>query len=630
MSTPALCSSCFEAAVQDGTCTACGAAVERDRDRRALPLFTEVGGKYVVGRVLGAGGFGITYLAQDRMLSRRVALKEFFPVGLVMRAADGLTLACNSPEEQAPLERGLRRFFREGQILARFNHPNIVRVYQVFEANSTAYLAMEFLDGMTLKHWITRVGRLPLDKALRVMGFVVDALQVVHAEHVVHRDVKPDNVYITHQGRTLLLDFGGAKQLTAEGDKTMDAMYAHGYAAPEQYFADSGKVGPWTDVYACGATLYKMLTGQTMTPALQRYSEDPPLDWGPAEVPPKLESAVARAVALPQGARFATIAEFEAALNAVPVTALVPLPGPVPAKTDGGLRRPAGDSLQTSLQTDPEGRSQPGRKASGLRGPVVEPPPPSPAPTPSGRRGLLVAGGLAALALAVAAGGVVWSGRNRLPAAQPAPAPGPAPPYLAPSPSPAPDTAPAPSAVLQNIDARLNVMISAAAEGDWPAVDAASEAIRKAQGLQVQPDAPASAGLAAGRAAIEGSDYSAAAAALVPATAEDPKDWRAWSALGYAWLRLNKPDLARPALKACLRLWPTDAGAWARLAEVLAIERQPAASAAALRLAVYHAARRERTLAALRSPDGGLFEPEFRAIIDAEGRRLDDLPPRKP
>lgn len=309
------CTSCFKKAINDGTCSICGATqAEPNRDRRALPVGTIVNGKYHIGRVLGSGGFGITYLALDGQLDRRVALKEFFPSGLVMRGRDRVAVSSNTAEDEAPFKRGLNRFFREGQILAKFDHPNIVRVIEVFEANGTAYLVMEFLDGMTLKSWLSRVGKIETSKALDVVTFIVDALRAAHAVDVVHRDLKPDNVYITHQGRTLLIDFGGAKQLTAAGDKSMDAMFAHGYAAPEQYSADSDKVGPWTDVYACGATLFKILTGETVRGALDRFSDDPPLNWSKSTAPPSVRRAVTKALALKHSDRFQTIQDFQAAL----------------------------------------------------------------------------------------------------------------------------------------------------------------------------------------------------------------------------------------------------------------------------------------------------------------------------
>ena len=582
---PTRCSTCFERAVQDGRCRACQAEqAEANRDRRALPLFTEVAAKYVVGKVLGSGGFGITYLAQDLQLGRRVALKELFPVGLVTRAPDGVGLVCNSVDDEVAYRRGLTRFFREGQILAKFNHPNIVRVHEVFQANGSAYLAMEFLDGMTLKSWIRAAGRLDVPKALQVMGFVFDALKAVHAAKVVHRDLKPDNIYITQTGRTLLLDFGGAKQLTAEGDKSMDAMFAQGYAAPEQYFANSGKVGPWTDIYACGATLYKMLTGRTMEGALDRYSEDIALQWDPAVVPPPVRRAIARAVSLKHGDRYQTVQAFEVAL--------------------------AGDDAP----------------------PEFEPVPPDWL-----RRRWLAAG--AAGAVASIAAMLFWRSRSDLAktdqvgreSADPAASSvaGAASANLRHN-APVPNTVQhEPSA--RELDAWLNAMIAGAAAQDWQQVETAAVAIRDPRRAMAWPagEAASRPWLAGVERAIEEGDYRGAAALLVPATARTPEDWRAWSALGYAWLRLKDPIKAKEALRNGLRIWPYDAGAWAHLAELLAVEKRTAPAAAALRLAVYFSSRRARTLAFLRA-EGNLIQPEFKSVIRAEGVRLDQLPQRGP
>lgn len=310
------CNTCFSIDLLDAECQTCGATQdEPNRDRRALPPGCQVANKYAIGRVLGSGGFGITYLAQDMQLSRRVALKEFFPTGLVSRSVDRTTLVCNSVENEEPFKRGLSRFFREGQLLAKFDHPNIVRVFEVIECNGTAYLAMEYLEGVTLKEFLADKGPFDEQQSLRIMTFVMDALKIVHGADVIHRDLKPDNVYLTRQGRTLLLDFGGAKQLTADGDRSMDAMFAHGYAAPEQYFANSDKIGPWTDVYACGALLYKLMTGKTVTSALDRYSDDAPLDWSSTRVSNNTQKSVSKAIALKAKERIQSVSELQELLS---------------------------------------------------------------------------------------------------------------------------------------------------------------------------------------------------------------------------------------------------------------------------------------------------------------------------
>lgn len=606
------CNTCFLDTVDDGVCRSCGAdQIEGHRDRRALDVGTDIGGKYAVGKVLGSGGFGITYLAQDLSLKRRVALKEFFPVGLVARGSDRMSVSCNSASDEEPFERGLSRFFREGQILAKFNHPNIVRVFEVFRFNGTAYLAMEFLDGRTLKEWIALNRRLEAAQALQIMGFVLDALRAVHATHVVHRDVKPDNVYITHEGRTLLLDFGGAKQLTAEGDRSMDAMFAHGYAAPEQYYADSGKIGPWTDVYACAATLYKMLTGQTMRGALERYSEDPPLAWLDVKVPEPIRAAVAQAVVLKHTLRYQTIEEFQSAIR-----------------------------MQTELRYDFEPKPDMGDPAE--QQDEVEVPKPPAQPPPERRRHGLVAG--LALAAAVLAG-ATWHFTRQSPppaageVASPADRAGPVagmpvdtPPPGSPPPVIPPNTmvrtaTPSPA----EANARLNDMIEAADARDWRRVAVAAQAIRQARGDPAGVSSSAASSLiASGEEAIERRDYGHATASLTDATTRSASDWRGWSALGYANLRLGRRADAKNALMTSLRLKPDDSSAWVHLGEVLAVENHPVPAAAALRLAVYFSSHRDRALALLRDSDRNLIAPEFQAIVRAEGSNLDHLPPSPP
>lgn len=311
-----VCGECFSEATHSSVCPSCGNSIaESGRDRRALPVGTVIAGKYRIGRVLGSGGFGITYLAQDIALNRRIALKEFVPNGLASRSSDGTTIQCHSHEDEEPFERGLNRFFREGQLMAKFDHPNIVRVLDVLQANGTAYLAMEYLEGMTLKALLANKGRFPEHEALDVMTFVFDALKIVHKQNVIHRDIKPDNIYVTNQKRILLLDFGGAKQLTGTGDRSMDAMFAHGYAAQEQYSGHTENMGPWTDVYACAATIYKLMTGSTPRSALDRLANDGGLNWDGVTVSEKVRAAVAKAFALRHQDRFASIDDFQRALS---------------------------------------------------------------------------------------------------------------------------------------------------------------------------------------------------------------------------------------------------------------------------------------------------------------------------
>lgn len=341
-----VCSTCFTAAVEHAQCRGCGSGqAEPGRDRRALPVGAVVGGRFLVGKVLGAGGFGITYLAQDLRLRRRVALKEFFPSGMVSRTGEDFTVQCHADTDEPLFLRALERFLNEGQFLAKFDHPNIVKVLDLLQAHGTAYMAMEYHEGRTLRALLDEGGPLPEPHALQVLGFVCDALRNTHRAQVVHRDVKPDNVYLAQQGRTLLLDFGGAKQLSANTERSKDALFSNGYAAPEQYHGEAGQAGPWTDVYGCAATLFKVLTGRTPPYALGRFSHDEPLDWSDVEVSPVVRGVVAKAMRLPPGERFQSIEEFQAALAAAEPPAEEPPAAPTPAPAAAAARARRGPAL---------------------------------------------------------------------------------------------------------------------------------------------------------------------------------------------------------------------------------------------------------------------------------------------
>lgn len=310
------CFNCFDVNSGVELCTKCGhPREEASRDRRSLPVGTLLGNKYVIGRILGSGGFGITYRGLDVSLNRRVAVKEYIPNELASRARDGLSIICNSPNDQEPFNYGLRQFFKEGQMIAKFDHPNIVRAYEVFESNGTAYLVMEFLEGRTLRSFLDSEACFPEDKAIEILTFVFDALRVLHDRQVVHRDIKPDNVYLTTEGRTLLLDFGGAKEIVGEHSKSMTAIFSHGYAAPEQYLGDEAKAGPWTDVYGAAALLYRVITGNKPPSALERYGDSQPLNWQGKTVSTSTRNAVEHAMKLKPEDRTRTVRAFQKELE---------------------------------------------------------------------------------------------------------------------------------------------------------------------------------------------------------------------------------------------------------------------------------------------------------------------------
>ena len=229
--------------------------------------------EYRIERVLGGGGFGITYLAHDTHLDCRVAIKEYAPRNLVTRGA-GFSLVPRSPDVSRRFERGLQRFLLESRALASFHNTGIVRVLRYFRANETAYMVMDYETGQPLQRWL--VGRLPLDKAmlLRIVRPLLDGLEVVHGTGFLHRDIKPENIYIRADGSPVLLDFGSARRVEADGsDQALTAVLTPGFAPAEQYHRH-GKQGPWTDLYALAGVMYWMVTGNRPMEAFARLRED--------------------------------------------------------------------------------------------------------------------------------------------------------------------------------------------------------------------------------------------------------------------------------------------------------------------------------------------------------------------
>ena len=225
----------------------------------ALPALTRLHW-YVLERVLGQGGFGITYLAKDTNLDQRVAIKEYLPVEGATRLPDG-TVHWRTDELRERYRWGLERFIQEARTLARFDHPNIVRVLSVFEFNGTAYMVMRFEEGGTLSALLDRRGTLAENDLLRLILPVLDGLELVHNAGFIHRDIKPDNIHIAGDGRPVLLDFGSARQSLGSSN-TLTILVAPGYAPFEQYYSDPSSQGPWTDIYGLGATCYRVICGE--------------------------------------------------------------------------------------------------------------------------------------------------------------------------------------------------------------------------------------------------------------------------------------------------------------------------------------------------------------------------------
>jgi serine/threonine protein kinase len=240
----------------------------------ALPSGTELVGDYRIERVLGAGGFGVTYLADEIALARLVTIKEYFPGDIAART-HGNEAAPRSKDCAGDYGWGLDRFIEEAQTLAKFNHTNIVRVYRYFRANNTGYMVLHFEEGQSLKAWLKGLKRAPRQKELdAILGPLLDALEYIHKSDYLHRDIAPDNIIIRKSGDPVLIDFGSARGEIASHTKTVSALVKPGYSPYEQYAETSRQQGPWTDIYALGATLYHAVTGKRPPDAPSRMVND--------------------------------------------------------------------------------------------------------------------------------------------------------------------------------------------------------------------------------------------------------------------------------------------------------------------------------------------------------------------
>jgi len=265
------------------------------KDPGRTPLALSVGallcGQFRIGRILGAGGFGITYLAFDEVLEVPVAVKEYYPQHLAVDRTAEETLQLRSTEDAENFRFGLNRFLEEARTLAKFqDHSNIVRVRTFFEANETGYLVMDYYEGRTLQGYVDQQGgRIPEPEALHVLHALLDGLEAVHREGILHRDVDPSNVYLADGGRVVLLDFGAARSAMGDRTQTLSVMLKQGYAPHEQYHSH-GNQGPWTDIYACAATMYRVLTGYKPPAATARVMTEELVD--PKDVAPEISEAL--------------------------------------------------------------------------------------------------------------------------------------------------------------------------------------------------------------------------------------------------------------------------------------------------------------------------------------------------
>lgn len=312
------CTGCMEK-IDSYPCPHCG----YDPQAQEVPIGvlrpqTILNGKYLVGRVLGQGGFGITYLGFDLALDIKIAIKEYFPKGQAVRlnVTGNMVIWGNDAAAQRKKREGMEGFLREARKMARITDiPNVVNIRDVFTENGTAYLVMEFVEGETLSAYLNRTGPISWGHAREIFLPAVTAMEQVHTAGLIHRDISPDNLMLLPDGRVKILDLGAAKDLTVNSGASSMVVAKHGFSPMEQY-TQRGSSGPWTDVYAMAATIYYALTGTIPQNSIDRVENDT-IDWNSpslAAIPPKALSALKSAMEVTARKRMSDMHSLKAAL----------------------------------------------------------------------------------------------------------------------------------------------------------------------------------------------------------------------------------------------------------------------------------------------------------------------------
>ena len=308
------CLGCMEP-YQGNPCPHCGFDSRRPTGMEyALPLNTILAGKYLVGRALGQGGFGITYIGWDIALERKVAIKEYYPSGQVSRNPGNRNLTWYTTEQANEARKsGMEMFLKEARKMVKVDRiPGIVRVLEIFQENGTAYIVMEFVEGETLKARLAKTGPLPWNQAEKIFKPVIHTMAQVHKAGLIHRDISPDNLMMTPDGGVQVLDLGAAKDLSINSGASSMQVAKSGFSPLEQYI-QRGNSGPWTDVYAIGATIYYTLTGKLVPNAVDRLNHDT-ISWaepGLAALSPTALTALQQSIAVQSSNRIQSMDELE-------------------------------------------------------------------------------------------------------------------------------------------------------------------------------------------------------------------------------------------------------------------------------------------------------------------------------
>ena len=274
---------------------------------------TRLIGRYTIEGVLGQGGFGITYLGIDELHEKKVAIKEFFPQGIVTRNIEYQdTVTVTFVGEKDNYEKGKERFLKEARTMAKFSKDKgIVKALDFFEINNTAYIVMEYLEGVTLKQYLAENKRIDAEDLVELLVPLIEALDEIHSQGLIHRDISPDNIMVLPDGRIKLMDFGAARDYTEFGEKSLSIVLKPGYAPPEQY-QTHGVQGPWTDIYALCATMYKCITGENPPDAIERVMDDHLKKISAFGIPvlPQIEEAIIKGMSVAANDRYQNVGDF--------------------------------------------------------------------------------------------------------------------------------------------------------------------------------------------------------------------------------------------------------------------------------------------------------------------------------
>jgi len=266
-------------------------------------------GKYTIERVIGSGGFGITYLARHNSLGHYFAIKEFFISEYCLRGYIGKTVKLQGIDPVV-YDKYLQKFIEEAQILARLDHPNIVKVTDIFQENNTAYIVMPFVEGQTLQQMVDEKGRLNYETAVNYIAQIAEAVDYIHQRDILHRDIKPDNIIITPENKAILIDFGSAREFIHDKTQQHTAIYTQGYAPLEQYSSNSKK-GSYSDIYSLGAVFYFALTGQKPMDAATRTMDTMPEPKSLLlSIPNEANRTIMKAMSLKPENRQQSVSEF--------------------------------------------------------------------------------------------------------------------------------------------------------------------------------------------------------------------------------------------------------------------------------------------------------------------------------